>query len=927
MNAERDEQGEHGAAIANGDGGAEVVATPREAEVSALTRLQSLSARLPVAPDLPAVLTEITDAAVALLGSDTGALHLYDADNGVLELVTHCGLAQAVVDRWRHVASDANGPRGKALQTRERVIIDNVWQDPRGEMEREVAQHAGYRGLEITPLITSAGWCLGTLCNHFSEIHRPAERDLRLLDLYLRQAADLIERMRAEQTLRQHDQRLSTAVGNDRLGSWELDLASGALSASDQCKVNFGFAASAAVSEADLCQAIHRDDRERVQASLRLALEQRRDYSEEFRCVWPDGNVRWLYSRGRILEAPDGTALRMNGVTLDVTYGKRSEELLMEQRSLLESIASGRALDECLSAICLGVSRLDTGARACFLLFDEERRSVDTSVAPDHDPSFAHALEALPLDDQPSDAISAVLCGGRAVVCPDIANDGEHTEDWRQLCLDHGVLACHVEPVIGAQGQPVAVFMLCFDQPRKADEWESRRAQFGAVVASVAIEREASQRALRASQQQLRRYQQNLSESQANLKKSQQRLQQLNKSLEQRVEERTVELQRTSARLRQLAKELTSAEIRERKRVATILHDELQQLLVSARIQLGRSHGRVTDEIALSAIEQAQSRLDEAVESSRDLTRELRPPVLYEDGLSSALQWLAEETERRHNMRVIVDGSHADAGFDDDLNALLFESVRELLFNASKYAGVDVAMLEVYQDDDHLTFQVRDTGVGFEPDPDYESASGSGFGLFSIRERITALGGEVSVQSQPGEGTTVELRVPKAVAGDEETPSGAGDEAEPSGEPAPVAEERAAAAAPATRHVVVVDDHAMVREGIASVLADDGRVTVTGEAGDGAEALDQLAQQQPDAVLVDVHMPHMNGVETTREIRRRWPQVVPIGLSVDNDASIDSRMREAGAADFIAKYGASEDLIGKILELTADGQGPPPTPS
>jgi signal transduction histidine kinase/ActR/RegA family two-component response regulator len=518
------------------------------------------------------------------------------------------------------------------------------------------------------------------------------------------------------------------------------------------------------------------------------------------------------------------------------------------------------------------------------------------------------------------------LCGGRAAVCPDIANDGEHTEDWRQLCLDHGVRACHVEPVIDAQGQPVAVFMLCFDQPRKADEWESRRAQFGASVASVAIERDESQRALRASQQQLHHYQQHLNESQANLKKSQQRLQQLNKSLEQRVEERTVELERTSARLRHLAKELTSAEIRERKRVATILHDDLQQLLVSARIQLGRSQGRVSDDTAVAAIEQAQSRLDQAVASSRDLTRELRPPVLYEDGLGSALQWLAGETERRYNMRVIVDGGHADAGFDDDLNALLFESVRELLFNASKYAGVDVAMLEVCQDDDHLILQVRDTGAGFEPAPDYESATGSGFGLFSIRERLTALGGGVSVRSQPGEGTTIELRVPKASAGDEETPAGEGDDAEPGGEAAPVTEEQAAATAPATRQVVVVDDHAMVREGIASVLADDGRVTVTGEAGDGTEALDQLAQQQPDAVLVDVNMPHMNGVETTREIRRRWPQVVPIGLSVQNDASTASLMREAGAADFVAKYGASEDLIGKILELTGGADvGPPRT--
>lgn len=121
--------------------------------------------------------------------------------------------------------------------------------------------------------------------------------------------------------------------------------------------------------------------------------------------------------------------------------------------------------------------------------------------------------------------------------------------------------------------------------------------------------------------------------------------------------------------------------------------------------------------------------------------------------------------------------------------------------------------------------------------------------------------------------------------------------------------------------VLVVDDHAIVREGIASVLDSDPRIAVVGEAGDGVEALELLQQLQTDVVLMDVNMPRMNGIEATRELKSRWPDLLTVGLSVQSDPPTAELMREAGAAGFIPKSGDSDEMIATILQVAAEHGG------
>jgi PAS domain S-box-containing protein len=402
-------------------------------------------------------------------------------------------------------------------------------------------------------------------------------------------------------------------------------------------------------------------------------------------------------------------------------------------------------------------------------------------------------------------------------------------------------------------------------------------------------------------------------QAEAAIRQSEQAFRRLSETLEHRVGERTAELQEQTRRLRHLAAELATAEHRERKRLAALLHDDLQQLLVAANMQMNSLRSSVTEGGSKAAVERAARWIGEAVQAARDLTLQLRPPSLYESGLISALQWLAGIMRERHGLAVTVSQTGSRPPLDDDEKALLFDCVRELLFNVAKYAAVDRAEVRVINENDLLRVVVADQGRGFDASSAENARPAGGYGLFSIRERLMALGGGTKIESSPGMGTTIELRVPLV------QPSGTeGGAGPPKGAVALVEAVKTADEQDARKRVLVVDDHAMVREGIASALRADPRLRVVGEAADGLEAIEAVDATSPDVVLIDLNMPRMNGIEATREIRRLHPEVVVIGLSVQDDEATARSMREAGAAAFLSKSGDTGQMVATIFSLVGE---------
>ncbi len=392
-------------------------------------------------------------------------------------------------------------------------------------------------------------------------------------------------------------------------------------------------------------------------------------------------------------------------------------------------------------------------------------------------------------------------------------------------------------------------------------------------------------------------------------------LKRLAETLEQRVAQRTRALQERTSQLQALASQLAHAEQRERRRLARLLHDDLQQLLVAARLKVAMIRRRATEETIGGLLTQVDELLDQAISGSRSLTFELSPPVLYEAGLEPAVRWLAGHMEEKHGLLVEVEALAQVEPICEDTRILLFHAVRELLFNVVKHAAAGRALVRISRGNgDLLEILVADQGAGFDPaildqfaakDP----AATGGFGLFSLRQRLALLGGRLDAESSPGTGTRMVMRIPLGAAPVDIDL--APEESLLEGEPVARGGEIHTARRKRIR-VLVADDHPILREGLTGLLAEEPDIDVVGQAGDGQEALELARRTAPQVVLMDITMPVLNGIDATRQIKAEMPQVRVIGLSMHEDQAMISAMYEAGADAYLVKNGPSEALVEAI---------------
>ena len=372
--------------------------------------------------------------------------------------------------------------------------------------------------------------------------------------------------------------------------------------------------------------------------------------------------------------------------------------------------------------------------------------------------------------------------------------------------------------------------------------------------------------------------------------------------LEEQVIERTSLAEQRADDLRMLASQITTAEERARRKVAQIIHDDIQQLLIAAKMRLPSG----PDELATSEeLMVVSDLLDKTLGQARSLVSELSPPVLQDGGFDKALEWLAGHMEETHRLQVNLRTEDDLERLEESLATLLFNIVRELLFNAVKHSGVDEANVSARITGETLEVVVEDFGKGFE----VVSRSGEkgGFGLFSIEERISAFGGTMDITSAPGEGARFVVRLPlmrREVVEIEEQVDG-------------VSRKKTVAKRPpgGSLRILVVDDHEIVREGYVKILSTQPDLEVVATASDGEEAVKLAIQHQPDLVLMDISMPRMNGIVATQEIKSKLSDTLVIGLSMHEEGVLGESMKQAGASAYLQKDVAGSGLVDKIREL------------
>jgi PAS domain S-box-containing protein len=212
--------------------------------------------------------------------------------------------------------------------------------------------------------------------------------------------------------------------------------------------------------------------------------------------------------------------------------------------------------------------------------------------------------------------------------------------------------------------------------------------------------------------------------------------------------------------LRSLASELSLIEERERRRIATGLHDHIGQSLAITKIKLGMAQGLTSPTDWVGSLNEIGELIDQAIQYTRSLTFELSPPILYELGLEAALEWLAEQIQEKHGIQIGFEDDRQLKPTNEGIRLTLFKATKELLINIVKHAQASKAKVSIWREDNSIRIRVEDDGVGFSTSEGRELGKTTGFGLFSIRERLKNYGGHLEVHSEPGKGTRVTLVAP-----------------------------------------------------------------------------------------------------------------------------------------------------------------------
>jgi len=685
------------------------------------------------------------------------------------------------------------------------------------------------------------------------ELHKTHER--------LRRQTEQL-RSQTEQ-LRQNEQWLRAALEGGRMGLWEWNVENDHGFWDERVYGLIGMNRQTAATVGAFFERVHPQDRERLKARMQQALASPGDFEAEFRVVRPDRKIVWLASRGKVMRNETGQGVRVLGVLYDVTQRKAMEATLRRLNDQLAAEVRTRTkeLNDTVSRLQDEVSRRrrveKNLSERSHLLEGFFRHTITPLAFMDRDFNFVQVNDAYArIDEREPDGF---VGKNHFVLYPNAENQAIFQEVVRTRQLYHAL----AKPFVYAEHPERGVSYWNWQLTPLLDD--AGQVRFLVLNMQDVTERQEAMREL---------------------------------------EKRTSQLQR-------LTTELSEAEDRERRRLAELLHDDLQQLLVGSKLRLNILARKIKDAPELREIvDEATDLIAESIQKSRGLSHELSPPVLHHGGLAEVLQWLVEQIRVTCGLRVRLK---VDPGVDlpsQALKTFLYKATREMLFNIVKHAGVRRAAIVVQQGDGSIRLAVCDKGRGFASKC-LDSASQGAFGLFTIRERVQFLGGSLTVHSAPGHGSRLILTIPQSVPGEAETRRAEVPILSVSSVPMP----RQAADRLVTTYkfrILLVDDHKVMRDGLAALLEEESDIEVVGQAGNGRDAITLTAQLKPDVVIMDVVMPIIDGEEATRQIRAQWPGVRVIALSMLEEDATRERMLKAGVECFLSKAGPSEVIAAAI---------------
>jgi two-component system, NarL family, sensor kinase len=366
-------------------------------------------------------------------------------------------------------------------------------------------------------------------------------------------------------------------------------------------------------------------------------------------------------------------------------------------------------------------------------------------------------------------------------------------------------------------------------------------------------------------------------------------------------------LRDSEASLQLMTMRLFQLQDEERRRMARDLHDITGQELAVALMaldQLTKNEDALGADSRMAIAELSDS-LRKVETETRTLSYVLHPPLLDELGLAAALGWYVEGFTKRTGLEVDTDMPKSIPRLSSETETALFRVVQESLTNVLRHSGSSRASVRISMQVDCMQVSVKDEGKGFDFRKTSSNGSRSGVGLAGMHGRLSVVGGKLEVESGEG-GTLVTATVP--VRKGESTDGSL--EVRPAIEAPQHGRVATTSSAPTCKkRILVADDHEIARRGIRDLFREERDLEICGEAKDGAEAVVEAEELDPDLIILDLSMPNMGGISAATHIRRAGNQTKILIYTTHAYPQIERIVRAAGCEGYVQKANAGRDLV------------------
>jgi PAS domain S-box-containing protein len=723
----------------NVNGSGDALAT----ELRTMRTVQGISTELISESDPQALYTRLLDAALVLMRCAAASLHLLEPD-GTIRLGVSQNL-NSQTDTLALVDTAFASASAQALERKARVIIPDLeaWQvvDDPGYIYDY--RRTGIRAMQSTPLITVNGRPVGIISTYWRHPHNPTENELAQLDVLGRQAADLIDRSRAEAALRESEDRLRQALSIQTVGVLFFHLDGRLLDANPALERMTGWPIEELRAIKDwriLTPPEFRDATERAFTEL---VQHGRTDPYEKQWIRKDGSRMWglfaptrVKGRGRDAECAE--------FIVDITRGKEAERTLEFLSDISRDLEHLTNIAETMEALGEKIGRHLNASRCSFIEISEATGEIVCEFDWHH-PGLPSIVGVYRIDAYlTNEEFLRCLRGGDPFETRDVRADPRvDANNFAAL----GILSFMTVPLV-RDGQLQFALSIYDESPR---DWRREEIELLRELTTRIwnhLERARAEAALRSAHDELERRVQDRTADLAHA----------NTLLEGEVSERRA----GEAQIKSLFERLVSIQEEERRRIARDLHDQLGQQLTALRMNLEVARIRMDGDPAMLAQAQRTQQLAEDLDRSIDfLTWELRPAALDHLGLSAALEGLVTGWAQRFEVAADFNVLGAEGiRLPLDVEGNLYRIVQEALHNVVKHANATHVTVFMEYRGSEILVVIEDNGKGFDTAV-FDDGHHKHLGLVGMRERAVLAGGRLEIESTPGTGSAVIVRIPQ----------------------------------------------------------------------------------------------------------------------------------------------------------------------